>query len=100
MLPHVIRFNAAEAEATYMQLLEIDNGSDQSPAPREGAEGLARFVTELAAQAGLALRLSQCGVDASVLPKLAADAARQWTTSFNPRPADAAALLDLYRQAF
>ena len=64
------------------------------------ADGLAAFVTELASQAGLPLRLSDCGVEESALPKLAADAARQWTTSFNPRPADTAALLTLYRQAY
>jgi len=39
-------------------------------------------------------------VEASMLPQLAAEAARQWTTSFNPRAADAEALLRIYEQAF
>ncbi len=121
MLPHVIRFNKQVAEETYHWLLgsrspnilEIESAPKSTvtstadprdtpplPVPEQGAEGLAQFVTEMTARAGLTTRLSECGVEESMLPQLAADAARQWTTSFNPRPADADALLELYRQAF
>ncbi len=113
MLPHVIRFNAHVAEETYRLLLEneprptaqteldADQCSDNRlPAPEQGAAGLAQFITDMTARAGLATQLSQCGVEETMLVKLAADAARQWTTSFNPRPADTNALLQLYRQAF
>lgn len=107
MLPHVIRFNGAQVEETYQLLLDgppaaglDDHPTKKLPDPHKGSHGLAEFMTNLAAQAGLATRLSQCGVEQSMLPKLATDAARQWTTSFNPRPADADALLELYRQAF
>jgi alcohol dehydrogenase len=48
----------------------------------------------------LEIRLAACGVEEARLPALAAQAAREWTTSFNPRPADAAELLAVYRQAF
>jgi alcohol dehydrogenase class IV len=106
MLPHVIRFNASDTEGTYRWLLSEnseslgENGQCPLPPIQEGANGLAQFVTDLTAQAGLATRLSECGVERQLLPKLAADAARQWTTSFNPRPADSDALLELYNQAY
>ncbi|MHB8972607.1 MAG: iron-containing alcohol dehydrogenase [Pirellulaceae bacterium] len=100
MLPHVIRFNAAAVGPAYRELLEAAGGRAAWPAPDEGAAGLADFVTALASRAGLATRLAACGVEESRLAALAADAAGQWTTTFNPRPADAAALLAVYRQAF
>ncbi len=106
MLPHVVRFNAACAEQDYRLLLQraaniapADEGPAW-PAAADGAAGLAEFVTQLTDQAGLATRLSHLGVERSVLPQLAADAARQWTTSFNPRPAGTDQLLELYEQAF
>lgn len=99
MLPHVIRFNAASVGDIYCDLWQ----SCQATPARDTAansHGLAEYVSGLAAEAGLAVRLADCGVEQSLLPKLAADAARQWTTSFNPRPADATALLELYQQAY
>jgi alcohol dehydrogenase len=108
MLPHVIRFNAPLVETLYTELLydgavagqDASPGDIALPTREQGAAGLAQFVCDLGRHAGLATRLSDCGVQSSVLPQLAADAARQWTTSFNPRPADAASLLELYEQAF
>ncbi|MCU0959229.1 MAG: iron-containing alcohol dehydrogenase [Pirellulaceae bacterium] len=99
MLPHVIRFNAAEVASSYRELLSVTSREAGLPAPDTAADGLADYLATLAARAGLAVRLSACGVDESVLPKLASDAARQWTTSFNPRPVDVGTLLQLYRQA-
>ena len=86
MLPHVIRFNAAECRATYMQLLrQSDNGSDQSPAAHPGKE---RKVWPSSSPTDGPSRLGtstvSMRVERSVLPKLAADAARQWTTSSIP----------------
>ena len=42
-------------------------------------------------------RLAAIGIDESELPQLAAEAAKEWTGTFNPRPFDAEAALDLYR---
>ncbi len=101
MLPHVIRFNASRVGPVYQELL-ANSGTPRSAdghALLKDADSLAEFITSLVARADLATRLSQCGVEEAALPELAADAARQWTTSFNPRPADAQSLLELYRQA-
>ncbi|MHB8953888.1 MAG: iron-containing alcohol dehydrogenase [Pirellulaceae bacterium] len=100
MLPHVIRFNAAEVGSAYGELLQFDGGCDECPAGNADASGLAAFVTGLASQAGLETRLADCGVEESRLPTLATEATRQWTASFNPRPVDEAAMLAIYRQAF
>jgi alcohol dehydrogenase len=88
VLPHVVRFNGAVAEALYTQL--CPGGSAQ----------VADQLETLRAKAGLPDRLSQCGVDEKDLPELAAEAAGQWTGGFNPRPLDRQALLGLYQQAF
>jgi alcohol dehydrogenase len=45
------------------------------------------------------MKLSDSGVDESALPALAAQAAEQWTGTFNPRPFDAAGAMEIYRAA-
>ena len=100
MLPHVIRFNGESFSSWYCELLETTGGTDGLPRPRQGAEGLAEFVTALTHQAGLATRLGQCGVAKAKLPDLAEAAAQQWTAGFNPREVDQQSLLELYQQAF
>lgn len=100
MLPHVIRFNGAEFGNWYRDLLEGTGGANGFPDPASGFQGLAEFVADLARQAGLPERLSQCGVEQAKLPQLAAEAAKQWTGSFNPRRVGEAELLSLYEAAY
>jgi len=50
-------------------------------------------------KAGLSGRLSEFGVESDQISRLAADAARQWTGTFNPRPLNEADLAELYRRA-
>jgi alcohol dehydrogenase len=49
--------------------------------------------------AGLATSFSKCGVTAEELPRLAEQAAAQWTAQFNPREVTAADLERIYEQA-
>jgi len=100
MLPHVIRFNGAECGSWYLDLLEGTGGANGFPAPSRGFEGLAEFVSGLAAKAGLPSALAECGVQVEKLPQMAAEAAKQWTGSFNPRSVTEVELLDLYRAAY
>jgi len=100
MLPFVIRFNGAEFGNWYRDLLEGTGGANGFPDPASGYEGLADFVARLAQQAGLPSRLSECGVEEGKLPELAAEAAKQWTGSFNPRRVGEAELLALYEAAY
>jgi alcohol dehydrogenase len=96
LLPHVVRWNATVASQRYMALL----GSPRRRARDEDpAESLARRLEDLGSAAGLVLTLADAGVEDAALPSLAADAARHWTSGFNPRPLDAAGALEIYRAA-
>jgi alcohol dehydrogenase len=100
MLPHVIRFNAAQVGTWYRDLLEVTGGTNGFPDPEQGAEGLAAFVSKLVRQAALASRLSELGVAQDRLATLAAAAAQQWTANFNPRQVGQSELLHIYQQAY
>jgi alcohol dehydrogenase len=99
MLPHVIRFNGELFQDWYRELAEV--GPAASRASGGDAAGcLAEFVELLLHRAGLAARLSCRGVTEESLPALAADAARQWTGTFNPRDITPDEWVRLYQQAF
>lgn len=98
MLPHVIRFNAEVHGPWYDELVRASANEPGMPSLRTPLE-LADFVRELVAHAGLATRLEEMNVEAALLPTLAADAARQWTGTFNPREVGEAELLSLYQDA-
>jgi len=96
MLAHVVRWNAEVVEDRYAELLRLvgDNGSGSA------GDRLADRVDRLARRGGLPRTLAEAGVRREDLPSLAADAATQWTGTFNPRPFDAHAALALYERAF
>jgi alcohol dehydrogenase len=109
MIPGVIRFNAAlpEVQALYADLVAaagwtglegIDASSGTSPGTA-AAEVLARRFEGWLRTAGLPTTLAGAGVDPSRIPRLAEEAARQWTATFNPRPIGAPDFERLYRQA-
>jgi alcohol dehydrogenase len=100
MLPHVIRFNGAEYNRWYVDLLECTAGFNGFPQPENGAAGLADFVADLVSRAGLPTRLSESGIDREKLPQMAAEAATQWTGKHNPRPVGEPELLSIYEAAF
>jgi alcohol dehydrogenase len=100
MLPHVIRFNAAAVEDQYHDLLHESQNGSPLPKAQGGIEGLADFVGAMLAKAGLATTLRSLTVDPLKLPQLAAQAAKQWTAGFNPRPVAEVELLELYQQAY
>src|ERR1700754_1178796 len=83
LLPSVVRWNA-KAGIDYM-------------AP---GEELARRLEELAAAGGLSTNLRSAGISESELPELAADAAEQWTGTFNPRPLDVDGAIEIYQCAY
>lgn len=96
LLPHVVRWNGGIAAQGYYALL---NSPRRRTRDQDAAETLASRLDDLAAAAGLAVKLSDSGVDESALPQLAADAAQQWTGTFNPRPLEAAGAMEIYRAA-
>ena len=100
MLPHVIRFNGVEFDGWYRELLEYVPGINGEASQPHAAEALAEVVARLAHEAELPSRLSECGIDKQKLPELAADAAKQWTATFNPRKVGPEELLLLYQAAY
>jgi alcohol dehydrogenase len=88
MLPHVVRWNADHVNGRYSGLMA------------GGGERLAERLEELRRAGGLPATLRDIGVPHEGLSTLAADAAKQWTGTFNPRPFDTAAALELYERAY
>jgi alcohol dehydrogenase len=85
MLPHVVRFNAADGNP-YAAL-------------DENAEALARRIESLLDAGAIPRRLSDIGATRDQIPQLAAIAAKQWTATFNPRPVTESDLAIIYSAA-
>lgn len=102
MLPHVVRFNAEDIEARslYAQLSVSSGISTSGVSASEAVELLARRLEALLGFAMLPARLAKCGVEENRLNDLAAEAAKQWTAGFNPRPVTAGDFTRLYQAAF
>jgi alcohol dehydrogenase len=96
LLPHVVRWNAAAARERYTALLSSPRRRSRD---EDSAETLARRLEDLASAGGLAMKLSDAGVEVSDLPALSAQAAEQWTGTFNPRPFNAEGAMEIYRAA-
>jgi alcohol dehydrogenase len=96
LLPHVVRWNASVALDRYAALL---NSPRRRARDEDAAETLARRLEDLAGTAGLAMKLSDSGVTEMDVSELAAQAAQQWTGTFNPRPFDVVAAREIYRAA-
>ena len=95
LLPHVIRYNGQQVGSWYQELTRTEG-----VAPEETSDQLADFVQQLVAQAELPTSLSQCDIPRENLPKLAQQAAEQWTAQFNPRKVGSEELTTIYEQAF
>ena len=93
MLPHIVRWNATAVGDRYAELLRISGRDGSGDALATRLDGLARV-------ARLPATLRELGVAKEDLPALAADAASQWTGTFNPRPFDTVAALELYERAY
>jgi alcohol dehydrogenase len=96
LLPHVVRWNSAFVASRYAELVRVA-GRDVEEG--DAGEALAARLEELKAAAALDAEANAPGVAPDALEMLAADAAGQWTGTFNPRPFDADGALELYRRA-
>ena len=96
MLPHVVRWNAAEVGGRYGDLLRLADKRDGG----QPGERLAARLEELARAGGLPRTLHEIGVTRDAIPTLAEDAATQWTGTCNPRSFDATAARALYDGAW
>ena len=100
MLPHVIRFNAADdAVAPLYGDLAADIGLCTADDP-DAADKLARYVHSVVRSWSLPTSLQAADVTSDLIPTMAEEAAKQWTGTFNPRPVNVASLTELYECAF
>jgi alcohol dehydrogenase len=90
VLPWVVRFNAEQPGTA--RLYEALHGGE--------INRLIARLDWLLNLAGMPRSLGECKVDAAAIPSLAAEAARQWTAAFNPRPVNEADFARLYQAAF
>ena len=101
MLPAVVRFNAQDPEvAPLYHQLALHGGLIEpgSPNGAPAGEKIARFLRGYQQQAGLPRSLSGIEVADGDIKLLAADAAKQWTGTFNPRPVTEREFAELYRE--
>ena len=96
LLPAVVRWNETFAAEDYARLLGWSSvaGRNNGASP---TETLAQRLDELAEAGGLRNKLRTAGVQQTDLPELAADAATQWTGTFNPRPFDKQGAIEVYQ---
>jgi len=98
LLPSVVRWNA-NVGIDYCNLLSWSTLAGRNNHMTPGEE-LARRLEELAEAGGLRTNLRSAGISESELPELAADAAEQWTGTFNPRPLGVEGAIEIYRCAY
>ena len=102
MLPHVIRFNADQAEtrrgyaelARDARLVAIDADEDSA------VQALIDQIEHLLNCTNLSCTLEAFGVDRADLDSLAVEATQQWTARFNPRMITKDDFMRLYEAAY
>ena len=98
LLPSVVRWNERAVGDRYATLLKLSTmpeiNEEVSP-----TEALARWLEALIAAGRLEGNLSGF-VEKSHLPELAAEAAEQWTGTFNPRPFNKEGAMEVYSCAY
>ncbi len=101
MLPAVVRFNAQDPEVAPLYHQLALQGGLIDPRSANGApagEKIARFLCSYQQEAGLPRSLSGIEVSTGDIELLAAEAAGQWTGTFNPRPVTEQDFAELYRE--
>jgi alcohol dehydrogenase len=101
MLPHVVRFNAADpASATlYADLARTAGVCTNAKTSDEAVDTLLVRLHALLDLARIGDLLARHGVTTAVADRLAVEAAQQWTAQFNPRPLTVADFRSLFVQA-
>ena len=99
LLPSVVRWNERAVAERYATLLSLSSvaGKTNELTP---TEALARRLEELAEAGGLRADLRGMGIAETQLAELAAEAAEQWTGTFNPRPFNTEGAMEVYTCAF
>jgi alcohol dehydrogenase len=100
LLPHVVRWNKDVAGERYKELARIAGYASEAANEANAVESLARRLEQLRNAGELPNALGKSGVAKSDLPKLAAEAAKQWTGGFNPRDWNFEGAMEIYERAY
>ncbi|HEX4416028.1 MAG TPA: iron-containing alcohol dehydrogenase [Lacipirellulaceae bacterium] len=84
VLPHVVRHNGQQVDSWYGELLLSTPELVTAENGHSASSFLASFIAAVCRQANVATTLRELKVPRGELPRLAADAAQQWTGKFNP----------------
>ena len=99
LLPSVVRWNERAVADRYATLLKLSSVADKEP-ELSPTEALARRLETLSALGSLNGDLSGIGIPKKDLADLAAEAAEQWTGTFNPRPFNKEGAMEVYSCAY
>jgi alcohol dehydrogenase class IV len=101
MLPHVVRFNAQQPDvaAIYAELARFAGLAAREDCAEEAIEALIAQLESLLQAGQMSPSLSALNIPPSQLPRLAEEAAGQWTAQFNPRPITASDFEAIYAAA-
>ena len=99
LLPSVVRWNESVAGDHYAALLAWSSVAGKR-SDLSATEALARRLEQLAEAGGLRNTLSASGIKETDLNGLAAEAAEQWTGTFNPRPFNKEGAIEVYQCAY
>jgi alcohol dehydrogenase len=100
MLPHVVRHNGTRVGEWYAELSSCVPATLFSENTQNAPAALSTFIADVSRQAGLAATLEARNVPREDLPRLATEAAKQWTGKFNPVELVTEDFLKLYEAAF
>jgi alcohol dehydrogenase len=102
LLPAVVRFNAHDpaARQAYAELASAPEIACASDGHEAAVHALVARLESLLNAADMPRSLADCGVKKSDIKSLAAEAAGQWTATFNPRPVTESDFVGLYESAF
>lgn len=101
VLPHVLRFNAADEDARTLYA-ELARGADLSPRGSTTDQRVAALIMDLGdllQVAGFGSSLAGYDLSLADLDALAAEAAEQWTAQFNPRQVGPSEFRQLFADA-
>ncbi len=102
MLPAVVRFNARDAESrrSYSALGSIAQNGEVLQDNEESFDFFFSRLKALTSISGISGAEEKRSIKAADIPMMAEEAARQWTTGFNPRPVSKSDFIELYEEAF
>lgn len=102
VLPHVLRFNASEAAATYAEIAHDAFPSlDRDGSPAQRCAAFIEALADLCRRLGLETRLRDVGIPETAIDKMARDAMLQQRLLVNnPRALDEADARDIYCAAW